>query len=144
MGTNMQMRHCRGYTIVEIIVVVVILGIMASFAIPKVTAPNEKVLSSEGINTLIALLGAQKRYFIENDVYTGNLAQLDVDGPPSAYFDVPTAIDGTGGAVASIGRTGGAYTLTISDTGIITCAPPAGAGCAAARCQNGVGANRCN
>lgn len=133
----------NGFTMIELVVVVVILGLLAAIAIPKIVAPNEMVISSEGQHLLTVLLSAQKRYQLENGAYTTTVANLDVSATPK-YFDTVTALDGSGGtaAVASMQRTDGTYTLSISGTnGIIYCA---GAGCAGARCNKGGGSNQCN
>jgi prepilin-type N-terminal cleavage/methylation domain-containing protein len=131
----------RGFTILEIIIVVVILGILASTAIPKLLSPNDQILSSEGRQTLVTLLSAQKRYALENgNAYAAAMASLDVTIPASSYFDTPT-LNNNAAAVASVGRTGGAYTLVIDDTGVITCS---GVSCSNINCNKNPGGNRCN
>lgn len=128
---------------IEIIIVVVILGVLAAIAIPKIISPNEMIISSEGQSLLTVILSAQKRWSLENGgAYTGTFANLDVTLTPK-NFDTVTAIDGTGGRVASMARIGGAYTLSIGPDGTIYCAS-GGAGCTNARCTKGAGNNQCN
>ena len=136
------LNNARGFTLVEIMTVVIIMGVMAAIAIPKVVAPGEQVTSGEGRQILVTLLGAQKRYLLENNAYTAAIANLDVTFPASQYFNPPAALNpGVAGNVASIARNNGQYTLSVDDTGVITCA---GGGCAAAKCTKGAGGNRCN
>ncbi|MBI4309397.1 MAG: prepilin-type N-terminal cleavage/methylation domain-containing protein [Candidatus Omnitrophica bacterium] len=132
----------KGFTIIEIIIVVVMLGILASIAVPRVIGPNEQITSSEGRQTLTTLLGAQKRFFMENNnTYANNINSLDVDIPASNYFAAPN-INNNAAQLASVARANGpVYTLSINDTGVITCA---GAGCAIARCTKNPGGDRCN
>ena len=142
----------QGFTLVEIIIVVVTRGILASIAIPKVLAPNETITSSEGRQTLTAILGSQKRYTLDNGGAYATVADVTVAGnplditiPASQYFNAPTAFNPAGGAgvVASVGRRGGLYTLSISDTGVITCTDGT-VTCASINCNKGGGGNQCN
>lgn len=137
----MGAKRNNGFTLVEIVIVVVILGILAALALPKVTGPNESIISSEGRQTLITLLGAQQRYFLENGAYSASTASLDVTIPASTYFNAP-AVANDAAALASVARSNThTYTLSINSTGTITCS---GAGCAAAKCTKGGGGNQCN
>ena len=138
-----------GFTIIEIIIVVVILGILASMVFPKIIGPNNRIMSSEGQHTLTVLLSAQKRYYLENSsTYTGTYDNLDVTIPTSKYFNVPTAVDGTGGILATVSsktaNTGLTYTLAIDSTGIITCDDGAGTDCDVINCTKGSGGKQCN
>ena len=111
----------KGFTLVEIIIVVTILGILAAVALPHYVGQTERFTAGEGVQTLSTLLLSQKRYALENsDAYATTLASLDVTIPSSSYFDVPTVANDAG-AVASIARNTGAYTLSISDAGAISC-----------------------
>ncbi len=137
----------KGFTIIEVIIVVVMLGILAAVAIPKILAPNEIVISSEGQHTLTVLLSAQKRYKLENSAYTTTLDNLDVSITPK-YFDTVTALDGSSAKteVASLARISNlVYTLSIgaegANAGIIYCS---GAGCTSIKCTKGAGSNQCN
>ena len=139
--TRASIRPKYGFTVIELVIVIVMLGIVAALALPKVFGPNERIISSEGMQSLMALLGAQKRYFTENNAYAAAVAGLDVSIPASSYFNAPTVANNAA-AVASVARTGGRYTLSIADTGNITCT----AGtltCASINCNKG-GGNQCN
>lgn len=138
-----------GFTIVEVIIVVVMLGILAAIAIPKIIGPSNRIMSSEGQHTLTVLLSAQKRYYLENNsVYTGTYADLDVDIPTSKYFNTPNAVNGTGGIVATVSsktaNTNLTYTLSINTSGSITCDDGVGTDCAVVGCTKGGGGNQCN
>jgi len=133
-------RTKSGFTMVEIIIVVVMLGIMAAIAIPKVLAPTERVRASEGMQILSTLMGAQKRYALENNgqYSDGNCSVLDVSIPTSVNFLAPTCFN-IPTYVANISRIGFGYTLYIDESGAIKCAP-AGADCSAA-CKGGTVCN---
>ena len=95
----------NGFTLIEIIIVVVILGVLASLAIPRVTASSEFSVSSEGRQILIILLGGQTRYKLENGAYSTDATLLDVSYPAPHYFAAATAANNVN-AVASITRAG--------------------------------------
>ncbi len=116
------------------------LGVLAAIAIPRITAPNERILSAEGRQTLIAILSAQKRYELENGALAAQITDLDFDIPASNYFNPPSV---PLGGIGQVQRTGGAYTLTIDASGVITCAG-GGTNCAQIRCNMGGGGNQCN
>jgi type IV pilus assembly protein PilE len=126
-----QMKKNKAFTLVEMMIVMVIIGALASVAVPSYTTHIERVRASEGVQNLTALLSSQKRYFLENSAYAAALASLDIDIPASNNFDVPTVANNAA-AVASIARNDATYTLTISAAGVVTCAPT-GAGTLCAR-----------
>ena len=131
MCTHVRPQH--GFTMIEIIIVVVMLGILASVALPKILAPNERIRAGEATHILTALMMAQKGYALENNgAYAAAVGSLDITIPTSVNFSAPLVYnDAT--KVASIARCtvagagcsapGLAYTLYINDSGSITCGP---------------------
>jgi prepilin-type N-terminal cleavage/methylation domain-containing protein len=131
----------KAFTMIEVIIVVVLLGILAAVAIPKIVSPNEMIISSEGQSLLTVMLSAQKRWSLENNgAFTDTFANLDITLTPSNFKTV-TAINGAGNRVASMIRNDDTYTLSIDENGIIYCV---GDGCANARCTKGAGGDQCN
>ncbi len=135
------MRRNSAFTLVEIIIVVVILGIMASIAIPRVIGPNERIKASEGQHTLIAIMGAQKNYFLENSAYATGMGSLDITIPASSYFNAPDLSSASAAALATVTSTAGTYVLSIDTAGVITCTDGT-ISCATIKCN--IGGNRCN
>lgn len=116
--------HYCGFTIIEIIIVIVIIGVLASVAMPSYNSSVERTKSAEGIQVLMAIRDAQEIYFFENgSYYTGNdiNGNLDVTINALDNFNMPTAPNPAVGVV-QIQRIGGAYTFTIDNNGTITCA----------------------
>ena len=69
----MKRKHLqkqRGFTLTEIIVTIIIIGVLASLALPRFGGVFERVRASEGAHILTALLRAQKAYRVEFGVYS--------------------------------------------------------------------------
>jgi prepilin-type N-terminal cleavage/methylation domain-containing protein len=115
-------KKTSAFTLTEILVVVIIVGVLAATVLPRYTSVIEKTRAAEGMRILNAFLGAQKSYFIENGNidYADNIDDLDIEIIPK-NFDAPVAQNDLA-ALVTIQRTGGAYVLTIDELGNITCA----------------------
>lgn len=116
-----------GFTLTEIIVTVIIVGILASVALPRFTGVFERVRAAEGVQILTALLGAQKVFEAENGSYASGaagLAALDVEIDRAKNFNLPPTVsnpaDPVANPIATITRTG-AYILGINEEGRICC-----------------------
>lgn len=66
----------RGITLLELMVVVAIIGILASVAIPSYKNSTMRANRSDGLENLQALLNAQERYFADNMEYADTLTKL--------------------------------------------------------------------
>jgi prepilin-type N-terminal cleavage/methylation domain-containing protein len=78
-----------GFTLAEVLVVVVIVGILASLAIPRFFGQAEKAKAAEAINMLSAIRRAQLQYYDAHDkTYASIPAHCGTDGA-----DVATSID---------------------------------------------------
>ncbi len=77
----------RGFTLVELAVVVVIIGILAAFAVPKFLNSVERSKAAEAFNYLSTVQTAQERYHARQGSYASSMAALDVDLPVLEYFE---------------------------------------------------------
>ena len=57
----------RGFTLIEILVVLLILGIIVAVALPNFQTPNEHSYASVARNNLLSIYSAQKIYFNNNN-----------------------------------------------------------------------------
>ncbi|OGX33456.1 MAG: hypothetical protein A2787_08885 [Omnitrophica WOR_2 bacterium RIFCSPHIGHO2_01_FULL_48_9] len=80
----MKIRNNKsGFTLLEIIIVLIIIGVLASLALPRFFALVETSRGGEALNTLSAIRGSMVRYALRNgNSYTGaNLGTIDVGDP---------------------------------------------------------------
>ena len=77
-------KHHQGFTLLELLVVVVVIGILASLAVPRFLKTIEKARIAEAKNVLGEVRSSEFRYRLDNAAYTTCLAALDVDNPNNA------------------------------------------------------------
>lgn len=85
----MKYRH-PGFTLIELMIVLVIITILASIAYPSYSAYVERSRRSDGQGALLDLSHRLDQYFSENKSYTGaTLAQLGVkETSPEGYYNL--------------------------------------------------------
>lgn len=66
-------RFSSGFTLIEIMVVVAIVGILAAIAYPAYTESVLKGRRGEAKGALLEAAGAEERYFTTNNIYTTDL-----------------------------------------------------------------------
>lgn len=124
------MRTRAGFTMLEILITVVIIGILATLAVPGYMSTVEKSKKQEALQVLTILREAQQRYWIGNNAYADNFDGLDFN--PNDTLMGQTAIFtytiGTSGDsqhwTARASRTGqpgagGNYTMQIDQDGML-------------------------
>lgn len=68
-GLVMHPKKQSGFSLIELMIVVAILAIVASIAIPAYNGYIETARNTEGHNNMAALRLAEEEYFLENNTY---------------------------------------------------------------------------
>jgi prepilin-type N-terminal cleavage/methylation domain-containing protein len=101
----------KGFTLVELAIVIVIIGVLASFGVPRFRDAVERSKAGEAMNYLSAVRSAQERYHAREGTYADDLTTLDVSIPTPKYFAVGTVAAGTSGDLEDT------WTLTLTREG---------------------------
>ena len=81
-----KIKNRKGFTLLELLVVVLIIGILAAIALPKYQLATDKAKYTQAMTLLVSINEAQKRYALANGSYTTNFYNLDIEIPPSGII----------------------------------------------------------
>ena len=69
----------KGFTLIEILVAVLIMGLLASIAFPQYQVSVYKSRATEAINILNKIVAAQEEWYGRKNAYTANISDLPID-----------------------------------------------------------------
>ena len=101
----------NGFTLVELAVVIVIIGVLAAFGVPRFLKSVERSKAAEAFAYLAAVRSSQERYQAQNGSYASAVDALDLKMSAPKYFTVG---DVAAGASSSLQDS---WTLTLTRTG---------------------------
>jgi len=110
----MQLRkHMRGITLIELMIVIVIIGILATIAYPNYQEFTARAKRNEARAALLQLATNQERFYLNNNTFTQNLISLGFSATPTVitatgYYTIQvTAADATNFTATATYRKGG-------------------------------------
>ena len=119
-----------GFTLLELLMVVIIIAILASIALPQYLRVSERSRASEALTVLAAVRSSELRYKANDPAgqYSANLALLDIEGPGFGAplstlwtYTVNGIVANSNGVATRIGVAGKTVEINL-DSGA-TCAP---------------------
>jgi len=121
----------KGFTLIELVIVVIILGVLVAIAVPMFQSTRSKAESAEALNVLGALRSGQLRYYAQNSAYANDCANLDAGYTALKYHTTPpTCINNTAPSAFVTITNPGKYTMCMDSEGVIKCADVAAGTCA--------------
>lgn len=87
----MASRTRRGFTLIEMLIVVVIIGVVVAIAIPKFNSTKSKANAATLRSDLRNIASAQEAYFFEHSAYANSPALLKVISSPGVIVTIVSA-----------------------------------------------------
>jgi type IV pilus assembly protein PilE len=75
------MSNSKGFTLIELMITVAIIGILAAIAYPSYIDYITKSGRSEGVAAVMKVANLQEQYYLDNRAYTTDLTKLGLDSP---------------------------------------------------------------
>lgn len=137
----MKNRNEKGFSLVELLVVVIIIAIVAAIAIPNLLASRRAANEASAISSLRTIHSAEITYFSTtggNTTYTtiatlgaGNLIDPTLTSLTKSGYNFASSITSSGGgycasATPSTAGTTGVRVFGVNDTGVLYQIPAAG------------------
>jgi type IV pilus assembly protein PilA len=120
-------KERQGFSLVELSVVVIIIGVLAAFGIPRMLKSVERSKAAEAFKYLASVRAAQERYQAREGTYAALMTDLDMEQTAPKYFTVGAVAAGSTASLEdswtlTLTRQGasagyGAYTVVFTEDG---------------------------
>ena len=85
-----DMQHTRGVTLVELMVVVLVLAILGSIAVPSYRNYMLRAQRTDATAQLLRVRTAQEKFFLQNNTYTADFGPAGLNMTPAAGANMPS------------------------------------------------------
>ena len=126
-GSRPSTRSSGGFTLVELAVLIIVISVLAAFAVPRFRDSAERTKAKEAFAYLSSLRAAQERYAARNGTYAGDLEALDLEAAAPPCYRLGEIEAGASGSLEDSWRltltrrghdhTYGEYTVTFTQEG---------------------------
>ena len=119
MLTRISNKDEKGFTLIELMIVIAIIGILAAIAIPQFNAYRARSYNASAQADARNLMTAQEAYYVDNDTYTSSEALLtgDYGLVTSTGTILTTTGDSVSYTVTSYNTNAGSYKKTYTVKG---------------------------
>ena len=69
-------KHEKGFTLIELMIVIAIIGILAAIAVPKFSFYRYRSYNAAALNDLRNTANAQEAYYVDESTYCSSMASL--------------------------------------------------------------------
>lgn len=91
----MSQREESGFSLIELLIVILVIGIIAAIAIPQFLSAWDRAKQRRTMADMRSMVAANATFFVDNQDYAPNLPQLQADG----YIQVAVTQDAWGNAL---------------------------------------------
>jgi len=120
------MSNKKGFTLMEIIVALVILGILSAISVPFYTTMIMQGSAKAAQNNLITIYNGQKNYYYDHDAHCiatcNSLANINTNlslNITDNNFNYACAANASGFACTATNKTLNTFTLTVNNTALV-------------------------
>jgi type IV pilus assembly protein PilA len=134
------MKKQQGFTLIELMIVVAIIGILAAIAIPAYQDYTIRAQVTEGLNLASGAKAAVSEYFMDRGVLPGNNTNAGISTNTSIngnYVDQVTVLNGV--ITARFSNTAPQQANAVLNAATLVLSPTTAAGSVDWNCQSGAG-----